>query len=200
MERKRRMPCKRYLQVFNRVMVEGRPLDEVARELKLKFESVVDIFYRVRKFMREHGAKLYLPDPGLLRTVNARELYLARLEHQWQQSMEAWHRSKSHAEENTVATTSKPGDDQGQKRAEVKRKSQTGDVRYLVQARAILSDIRAFSTDRPYATPEENHVKQLTLKQREDDCDRLLAENCERIATPPDAGAAIGPEHCARAA
>lgn len=199
LEPKRRMPCKRYLQVFNRVLVEGRPLDEVARDLGLKYESVVSIVHKVRNFLRKHGAKMYLPDPGLLLTINARELYLARLEHQWQQAMEAWHRSKLHAEAEKAAVIHKRGGESEQ-RIEKSRRSQTGDIRCLVQARALLADIRAFCTDRPYATPEENHVKQLTLKQREDDCDRLLAENCERIATPPNAGTAPGREHSARAA
>src|SRR6187551_104204 len=94
---KRRAPCKRYMQVFTQVMVEGRKPKNVAKSLRMKYKSVIDIVSRVRVYLRQQGASLYLPKPGRIRAIHVRELYLARLEHQWEELMQEWYRSKQPA-------------------------------------------------------------------------------------------------------
>lgn len=184
--KKRNAPCKRYMQVFTRVVIEGRTQEEVAQELGLKYESVVNICYKVKAYLREHGASLYLPNQRRMRAIHARELYLARLEHQWEQLMQEWYRSKQPAESEKAGNVE--GDGKNQKRAERQRKTQTGNVKYLIEARANLREIREICMSRPYATKEQNHVKLLTLKQREAICDRLLAENGVGVPASDDAG------------
>jgi hypothetical protein len=118
-------------------------------------------------------------------------LYLVRLEHQYQELMQAWYRSQQWAEMHKAGVVKKKGEVESS-RGEQMRKTQSGNVDYLIQARQILRDIRQICVHRPYATKEENHVKHLTLKQRENDCDRLLAENGIGLPAPADAGTSDG--------
>jgi hypothetical protein len=196
---KRRAPCKRYMQVFTQVMVEGRKPRNVAKSLRLKQKSVVDIVSRVRVYLREQGASFYLPNAGRIRAMHVRELFLARLEHQWDELMEEWYRSKRPARADKVGSNEIEGGKK-QKRAEHQRKTQTGDVKYLKDARAILREIRELCMNRPYATKEQNHVKLLTLKQREDGIDRILKEIRDGIAAAGDSGENLGGADSARAA
>jgi hypothetical protein len=187
------------MQVFTKILVEGRKPRNVAKSLRLKQQSVIDIAQRVRSYLRTQGASLYLPDAGRMRAINARELYIARLEHQWEELMQEWRRSKRPARTVKAGNNEVEGGKK-QKRSEVQRKSQTGDVKYLKDARAILREIRELCMNRPYATKEQNHVKLLTLKQREDAFDRLVAEIGDGIAATPIDGVGLGGAGSARAA
>jgi hypothetical protein len=198
-ESKRRAPCKRYMQVFTQVIIEGRKLRDVAKSLRLKQKSILDIVSRVRVYLRKQGASLYLPNPGRMRAIHVRELYLARLEHQWEELMQEWYRSKRPARADKVGSVEVEGGKK-QKRGEHQRKTQTGDVKYLKDARAILREIRELCMNRPYATKEQNYVKLLTLKQREDAFDRIVAEISDGSAATTDAGDGLGGADSARAA
>lgn len=171
MSSKSRPPCKRYLQVFNRVVVEGQTAAEVAAELGLTLRSVQTIVARVCRWVRQHGGKLVKIDRSMVSLANARELQVARLEHQWEELMSAWHRSTQPVEREKGYYN----EARVMQKVEKTRAPQNGNINYLIQARKVLGEIcslRSTSLD-PLVT-EEDDVEKLTPEERLAGIDQIL--------------------------
>jgi hypothetical protein len=164
-----RLPSKRALSVFTRVVIEGVPKETIGEELNIKPSSVGDIVNRVRQWMHKHGARWDDIAEHERRAAIVCELYVARLDHQWQEAMNAWYRSQQ--PQTIDKATYKEGG--GVKQAEMTRKSQVGDVRFLREAAVLLDKIAAIrgraplnvaaSSQTPTASVEERRVGYLQL-------------------------------------
>ena len=123
-----------------------------------------------------------------------RDLHVARLEHQWEQTMLAWHRSTQAEEIEKVV-----GEEGGKRKAEKTRRSQTGDVKYLIVAREIMAEIRELTAANSVATPhlEEPDVESLTLEQRQAALDHLLETLVRRAGAAENGGTVAGEEAAA---
>jgi hypothetical protein len=167
-----RPPCKRYREIFTLIEVHGRTYGDVATELGMKQKSIVDICSKVRTWMRRYGARWDRIVENKKRAAIACELYVARLEHQWQEAMAAWYRSQG--PQRIDKGIYKEGK---LERGEVTQRSQTGDVRYLRQAAAVLEKICAMKTRPPLSDHEETndvYVEEATLVERRLELTELL--------------------------
>jgi hypothetical protein len=175
-----RPPCKRYLEVFTKVEVEGQEHAAVAAEMGLKLRSVVDICSKVRTWMQRHGGRWERITANERRIEIVREILAARLEHQWNEVMAAWYRSKEpqHSEKAVL----EGGDTV--KRTEVTQRSQTGDVRYLRQALHLLEKICGLRRPDPIPEKEEYDVERATLVERRVELHELLKLYSPREGVP----------------
>lgn len=167
-----RPPCKRYREIFTLVEVHGRTYADVAKQLGLQPKSVTDVCSKVRTWMRRYGARWDRISENKKRAAIACELYVARLEHQWQEAMAAWYRS-------TEPKQIEKGVFKGGilDRSEITRRSQTGDVRYLMQAARVLEKICVMKTRPPLSDHEETndvYVEEATLVERRLELTELL--------------------------
>lgn len=167
-----RPPSKRYREIFTLVEVHGRTYADVAKELGLQQKSVTDICSKVRTWMRRYGARWDRISESRKRAAIACELYVARLEHQWQEAMAAWYRSTQPKQIAKAVFKGKVLD-----RSEVTQRSQTGEVRYLMQAARVLEKICAMKQRPPLSDHEETsdvYVEDATLVERRLELDELL--------------------------
>lgn len=173
-------PTKRSQAIYCRVVIEGCDVEQVARDFRIGVPRVKQLVGQVRSWIR--GAKRSVDEERTGDDSSSlRQLHLARLEHQWEQVMLAWYRSTQVEETEKVLA-----DEKGQRKAEKTRRSQTGDVRYLEQARAIMQEIRELLGDALNQQPaEEQHVESLTLDEREAALDRLLENLGQRARATP---------------
>jgi hypothetical protein len=159
------------MQVFTLVEIEGRAPVDVAVELGIKQSSVTDVCSKVRTWLRSHGGRWDRITVAQQRLEVARELYAARLDHQWNELMEEWHRSKK----PQTGEKGVYGPDNKVKQTEVTRRSKTGDVRYLIQAAHVLEkmhDLR--NANSINFTQEEYDVRNATLIERRTELTALL--------------------------
>ena len=167
-----RPPCKRYREIFTLIEVHGRTYADVAKELGMKQKSITDICSKVRTWMRRYGARWDRISENKKRAAIACELYVARLEHQWQEAMAAWYRSCSPQRIDKGVYKDGKLD-----RGEVTQRSQTGDVRYLRQAASVLEKICAMKQRPPLSDHEETndvYVEEATLVERRLELTELL--------------------------
>jgi hypothetical protein len=170
-------PSNRTQAIYCRVMIEGCPVEQVAKEYAVGVERIKKVVCEVKRWIRRTPGGVPL-DATRETGLALRQLHLARLEHQWEQLMLAWYRSTQAEETEKVV-----GDEKGQRKAEKTRRTQTGDVKYLEQARQIMAEMRALSTSgigNQQSTEESTHVESLTLAQREAALDCLLETLGER--------------------
>ena len=164
------LPNRRKLDAFIRVAIQGRSPDEVARELGLHKRSVETMVAYVRTWMRKHGAVWQEIDERIRASTITCELYLARLEHQWEELMNAWHRSKEPQE--TKKGRFNP--DKTVKYTEVSTRTQTGDVSYLVQAQKLLDTITQIRLQNPSLNQENNRERLASIERRRFRLDQIL--------------------------
>ena len=166
-------PHPRYMQIFREVIIEGKPRANVAAAYKLKVCTVDRYIRQVERWLAVQVIQL--------ESMLVGNVHLERLEHQWNELMVAWGRSKQDQVISKAST-----DHEGRKRAEQTRKSSPGDVRYLEQARRVLSDIRALLGLTHLPTEQElmDDAQTLTLEQRMALLDRLLQKFGHTPAAP----------------
>jgi hypothetical protein len=181
--KKQSAPTARSQAIYSRIVIEGCDPETIAKEFNISLSQLHKIVSQVRTWIRRATSGLLittseketseniLEDKVNVTLLELRKLHLARLEHQWEQVMLGWYRSLQVEETEKVV-----GDEKGHRKAEKIRRTQTGDVAYLEQARKIMQEMRALfplqSTDT--AHEENNHVENLTLEQREIAIDNLL--------------------------
>ena len=198
-EKKVRPPSRGYLHIFFKVCVEGRTAEEVAKEQGIKVESVRDVVWKVRSFMRKHGAEPVMEHPSMHPAAMVREVYLARLEAQWRELLQAWRDSKQEQGVRKVNHVVR-SDGKEEKRTEIVQKTQTGGHPYLTQARQLLRElIKLVGQPQPNEQGAE-YVRRLTLEQREKEVDCWLLEFGDGGATPPHAPTDLQPTDLPRAA
>ena len=142
--------------IFHRVAVEGMTVVEIADELS---QSSGDIESIVRRVQRWLALEQLRQDPHLVKAM-----HLRRLEYQWQVVMEAWYQSQKPSTTMKIAR-----DKEGKQKIEHTHRPQTGDVRYLDQARKIMAEIRVlYGAQGPIEHIEEEmpNVGALTPDQR----------------------------------
>lgn len=169
--KKDRVPCKRYREIFTLVEVNGLSAEDAAKQLGIKPKSVTDICSRVRTWMQRNGGHWTRFKENERRIEIVRELYAARLEHQWKLVMAAWHASvQPNMREKIVF-----GKDREVDRTEVIRSSQTGNVRYLMQAVRLLDKICALRQGDSQSPAEEySDVTDATITERRIELTELL--------------------------
>jgi hypothetical protein len=183
MQKKKSVPSKRSQMIYCRVMIEGRSVEQVAKDLFVTTPTVKSIVARVKRWMKK--SRQSVPDEEFSHTAETlRQLHLARLEHQWEQTMNAWYRS-THDEETQRLSS----DESGKKKVEKLLKTQTGDISYLVQAREILQEIRELVGSETISTAqqESHYVEGLSIEQRTAAVNHLL-ETLGRRAGAEEAG------------
>jgi hypothetical protein len=175
--------------IYFRVMVEGRALDSVAQEYSVVPATIRATVRRVQRWLRE--ARSWLPDESFESSLEMlRLVHLARLEHQWEQAMNAWYRSLQAEETQKIS-----GEEVGKRKAERILQSRTGEVKYLQQAREILQEIRSLAGTATIAPPgDTNHAESLTVEQRAMALDHLLETLGERARAAAPGGADSGSE------
>lgn len=170
---KDRVPCKRYREIFMLVEVNGLSAEDAAKQLGIKPKSVTDVASRVRTWMQRNGGQWSRCKENERRIDIVRELYAARLEHQWKMVMSAWYASvQPHQREKIVFEEGKEP-----RRSEVIRSSQTGNVRYLMQAVRLLDkicalrqgDVQSLSQIKEYSD-----VRDATIAERRTELTELL--------------------------
>jgi hypothetical protein len=179
-------PTQRAQTIFCRVTIEGHSVEQVAKEHGIQPLRVRKIVQQVRRWMK-HMPRGFSEPTELLSAETLRDLHLARLEHQWEQTMLAWHRSTQVEEVEKVI-----GGKDGIQKAEKTRRSQTGEVKYLTLAREIMEEIRALSAFQ-ISTPnpeEPARVESLTLAERDAAVSRLLETLGERARAAETGGTA----------
>lgn len=167
--------------IYRAVIVEGRPLGQIAATHGVSEESAMAT---IQRYLERH-----VPLALELHDTRVRRLHLARLEHQWREAMNAWYRSiqreeivKVSSEGHDADANSTAKDEGAAARRGSKRKIERttlnpcGDVRYLEQARRILAEYRELCDGHTPAEHEEwIDVEALTTEQREEELDRILA-------------------------
>jgi hypothetical protein len=186
-EQKQRPPSKRYQAIYCRVAVEGRAIEAVASEFAIAIETVERVVRHVKHWFQLGCPGLLEVDRAVIGGVALRDLHLARLEHQWDEVMAAWYRSKQ-PEEVEKATV----DEKKQVKGEKTRRSQSGDVKYLNLAREILAEIRLLrGVTRESLAKEDDDVATLTLDERATRFTRIMQDLRDRagaaanLATDP---------------
>jgi len=134
MNRPARKPSAKERRVFHEVAIRGHTIREVAARYQIQPATVRRMVRRVRTHHQTH--------PRALEAVSASRLHLERLENEWRESMRAWYRSQE--EQRIVKLSQSSGQAEGQRpdRLEQTRKSTSGDVRFLMEARRVLHEIR----------------------------------------------------------
>jgi len=177
-------PSTRDVSIYRRAMIEGRPRAEIAAEESLSESRVHSIVRAIERWLAQAQLR---QDPNFLKVT-----HLQRLEHQWREVMQAWRRSRE-AEETTRIST-----EEGKPRkAEVTRRAQVGDVKYLDEARKILTAIRELcGAEGPiqWKSPEDelSDVTTLTLDERNAELVGLALAVHRQAAKAADLGAADG--------
>jgi hypothetical protein len=181
-------PTSQQMRIFRQAMIDGVACEELAGNYQLTLETIQRNIRRVERWLAVQVTAQ--------ESVLVGNLHLERLEHQWNELMAAWVRSKQD-EVVSKATT----DQKGNQRVERIHKSATGEVRYLEQARRVLADIRTLLGIQHIPTEEElmNNVESLTLEQR----GALLHRLVERVRdaqagmanVPTDRGRSVAQPH-----
>lgn len=184
---KDRVPCKRYREIFLLVEVSGLSAEEAAKQLGIKPKSVTDAASRVRTWMQRNGGHWSRMKENERRIEIVRELYAARLEHQWKMVMKSWHEStQPHQREKILFEEGKDP-----RRSEVIRSSQTGNVRYLMQAVRVLDKICALREGDLQSQAEEySDVTDATIAERRLELTDLLKRYGPGARTAAGGGAA----------
>jgi hypothetical protein len=151
--------------IFERVVVEGRRLEEVADAEQLSVKQIRRIVQHVSRVLALRS--LHQEAPWV------RAMHLRRLEHQWQEVMLAWYRSQHAAVVKKVSKKS-PTAEPSTERVSTQ---QSGDVRYLEYARKLLGEIRALGGVEDFTRGAETYatVETLTIEQRTAEFHRLVA-------------------------
>ena len=116
----------------------------------------------VRTWMRKHGAVWQEIDERIRRSTVTCELYLARLEHQWEELMNAWHRSK----EPEQISKGRFNPDKTARYTDVTSRTQTGNVSYLIQAQKLLDLISQIRLQNPSLDQENNRERLASIERR----------------------------------
>jgi hypothetical protein len=183
-------PCKRYREAFMLVEVNGLTTEEAGAQLGIKPKSVVDMCSKVRTWMQRHGGHWSRIKENARRIEIVRELYAARLEHQWKLVMNAWYLS-TQPHKRVKAVYDK---EEQVERSEVIRSSQTGNVRYLLQAARVLEKICKLRE--PELSPEEK--VNATLIERRTELTELLRLYGPGTRPETSGGAAVGEDAAAQ--
>ena len=157
-----KLPSLRNIDAFIHVAIEGRTSADVAREMGLRQRSVETMVASVRTWMRKHGAVWQEIDERIRRSTATCELYLARLEHQWEEVMNAWHRSK----EPEQVTKGRFNPDKTSKYTDITSRTQTGNVSYLIQAQKLLDLISQIRLQNPSLDQENNRARLAAIERR----------------------------------
>lgn len=188
-------PSSRSQAIYCRVMIEGCSIEQVAKDCEVGVARIKTIVAEVRRWIRRSPGGNVL-DSKTESGLALRQLHIARLEHQWEQTMLAWYRSMQVEETEKVV-----GDEQGKRKAEKTRRTQTGDVKYLQQAREIMAEMRLLIANTTSGTnlntEEPTHVESLTLAQREAALDCLLETLGQRARAEEAGGVDLGQDAAA---
>ncbi|MCA9268651.1 MAG: hypothetical protein KDA41_09280 [Planctomycetales bacterium] len=189
------LPTQEQRRLYRRIYVEGRFPQQVAAEFGMSVAQVLTAARRV--------ARWFLLVQPMTDAQDVAALHLHRLEHQWQEAMQAWHRSgqqeevlkvsyegagQDEAERPTTSTGAKSRGKEAKQKFEKVTRGPCGDVRYLEQARRIMAEYRALcaelqSNDR--LSKESSHDDSVdgctkgqarsvvTLRERERDADAV---------------------------
>lgn len=123
-----KLPSPRDADIFRRVVLRGERMTVVARDVGLSKQRVHAICERSRRLAFEELAEDF---------SEHRRQTLLRLEHVYSEAMAAWERSKAGRHSETETTTGL-----GVPVRSTSRQVASGDVRYLIEARQALTDIR----------------------------------------------------------
>jgi hypothetical protein len=191
-----RPPSTRSQTIYCRVSVEGRTIDATASEFNITGDTVKRVLRGVRRWMKLGCQGVPKPSGDAAHGEALRDLHVARLEHQWNEVMAAWYRSKQPEETDKAVV-----DDRKQVKGEKTRRSQTGEVKYLTHARAIMAEIRQLDGTSQRVEPvEPGHVADATPEQRETSLDQIVDGICQRTGTTPDGRPDYGNHNQPRAA
>lgn len=181
-----RKPSAKERRVYLEVEIQGHAISEVATRYQLQSRTIRRMIRRVRTNQQSRPKKL---EPS-----SATWLHLQRLENEWSEAMRAWYRSQK---EQRIVKLSQSGDqaaEQRPDRLEQTRKSTSGDVRFLAEARRALHEIRELRRQlesQSFELPEqadEPFTAELDARRTEL---RLLLEQqgeseTDRTGNPPD--------------
>ncbi len=172
-------PSDRERAIHQKVAVQGQLPEEIAEEFGTTLSDVTSTVYRVGYWL---ALEQLGQDPHLVKV-----LHVKRLEHQWQIAMDAWRRSQKPEETAKVTRSGKKEDDKNPKTEHVRR-GQTGDVRYLDQARRILAEIRALCGAEGPLNSEEDlvDVQNLTPEEKQAELDCRIAAAYRRQGVQED--------------
>lgn len=114
--------------IYRAVTIEGRARVDVARQFQMRPHEVDQV---VRRGHEALAARHAFHNARWLKT-----LHLYRLEHLWSETLAAWYRSREHEEiHKATQVESQPA------KAELVRRTRTGDIRFLDLARRLLTEI-----------------------------------------------------------
>jgi hypothetical protein len=209
------VPSKRCQAVYCRRILERRPIEEVMAEFNIHRRTVIAYIYRMRRFLRQVslGRAPHIFDHAFLPGPMRKEVHLARLDHLWQETLEAWNRSLEPEQTEKVIQERRPGSKSGAKpqeaeaeaadreRGERTRRSRSGDARYLIQARTIMEEIRLLRGNNQWSFgEEESDVERRTLDERAAIFDQVYQVFYESAREAEDAGTAVRADAPRRAA
>ncbi len=195
------IPGERERDIYRDVAIHGRFVDEVAKERNLTKAQANAAVRRVQRWLAQARMAIDLRQLQALhlqrlehqwhevmtawyRSAKPEETVKASYEDQKAKSAAA---AKTEPTSKAVATkktpskssrTAKParGDD-GKRKIERTTREPCGDVRYLEQARKIMSEVRSLTTEALAARQkEERDVEELTAAQKEQEAARRIAE------------------------
>jgi hypothetical protein len=177
-------PSERDQAIFHQIAAEGRSAADIAVLHSLSESYVRQIERRVRRYCQKHDL---LPTLAV-----AKSLYLARLEHQWRETMEAWRRSRQDVEVSKATKLTEDGKPEKTK-AERTTRSQNGDVRLLRHALKILERIDAMSpvdeiTSAGHGDGDLCDVQTASDDEKRAELGRMLQGIRDRIGADPDDG------------
>lgn len=176
-------------EVLRRVNIDGERVEEIAKSMNLPVMQVTAMLHKAQRKQRRLSK---LDDPNSNFTIHL--LHLERLESQWREVMHSWRLSKTDAEKHRVIWSVKsPGGDKDPEKLEKLKESQTGDVKYLQQAREIMAEIRELSKELAALTPKEHDREHpFTFNERIEEFHRLLVEGGQSSQPTPDDGVDVG--------
>lgn len=120
-----------HMTLYQLVAIEGRTCEEAAQLYDLAPERVSELVQAVERWIANRAT---VHDISAIRI-----LHLQRLEHQWQEAMAGWHRSRQPTKQ--VRVDSREG--AGSARRELRTlREQNGDIRFLHHAHKVMAEIR----------------------------------------------------------
>ena len=197
---------KKYLHrvLFERAVVEGARPSELCQELGVSHDKLERVVRARQKVMLRPSAKRLQEQRRVDSGRMAKEIYKLRLNHLWQEAMNAWRKSL------VDQATEKQSQGGESEKTETTRRPQTGDARYLQLAWRLAEEAYRLEGDLPAGKPEEKwkaleteqttdkrnegeeeagHEHELSVEQRRAIASGLLAALRERGGEAGPAGA-----------